>query len=123
MEFIIVGLGGFLGAICRYLVYLAERSFGVHSFPYGTLFINVSGCLLAGLLLAVSERVLPAHRYLILLGSMGIVGSFTTFSTFSVESFQLIRSNQFHFAIANIVANTILGIGAVWIGRYLTLKF
>lgn len=123
MEFLIVGLGGFFGAIARYLVYLAERYFGENLFPIGTLFINVFGCLLAGLLLAVVERALPVHRHLILLGSMGLVGSFTTFSTFSVESFHLIRSNQIPLAIANIVANTVLGIAAVWFGRFLTLKF
>ena len=52
MEFLVVGIGGFCGAIARYLVYLAERSIGVHLFPIGTLFINLFGCLLAGLLLA-----------------------------------------------------------------------
>lgn len=122
MEFIIVGLGGFIGAICRYLVYLSERALGLHSFPFGTLVINISGCLVAGILLGVVERSLPVHRHLILLGSMGLVGSFTTFSTFSVESFQLIRSNQIMLAGTNILTNTVFGIGAIWLGRFLSLK-
>lgn len=123
MEFFVVGFGGFCGAIARYLVYLAERSLCAHSFPFGTLFINFFGCLLAGVLLAIVERDFPIHRHLILLGSMGLIGSFTTFSTFSVESLQLIRSNQVFLAVVNIGANTMLGIAAVWIGRVLTLKF
>ncbi len=123
MEFIVVGFGGFCGAIARYLVYLAERSLGTHSFPSGTLFINLVGCLLAGILLAVVEQALPVHRYLILLGSMGLIGSFTTFSTFSVETLQLIRTNQLVLAITNVGANTILGVGAVVLGRALILKF
>lgn len=123
MEFLFVGLGGFLGAMARYMVYLAERSLGAQNFPFGTLVINILGCLIAGVLLAVVELSLPVHRNLILLLSMGLVGSFTTFSTFSVESLQLIRSNQILFAAANVGANTILGIGAVWLGRFLTMKF
>ncbi len=122
MEIIIVGFGGFVGAIARYLVYSPERSLGVHAFPFGTLFINILGCLLAGFLLAAVERALPIHRHLILLGSMGLIGSFTTFSTFSVESFSLLRSNQFAFALLNISANVILGMGAVALGRLLLLK-
>ncbi|MEW6056096.1 MAG: fluoride efflux transporter CrcB [Bdellovibrionota bacterium] len=122
MEFLVVGLGGFLGAMARYFVYLAERSIGAHSFPFGTLFINLLGCLLAGLLLAVVERSVPVHRHLVLLGSMGLIGSFTTFSTFSVESFQLIRANQLVLAMINVGANMVLGIGAVWVGRAILLK-
>ena len=123
MDFFVVGFGGFLGAIARYLVYLGERFIGVRFFPFGTLFINIVGCLIAGVLVAASDRALPNHRHLILLGSMGVIGSFTTFSTFSVESLQLIRTNQFTFAVANVGANTILGIGAVWLGRFLVQKY
>lgn len=122
MEFLVVGFGGFCGAIARYFIYLVERSIGIHSFPLGTLFINIFGCLLAGFLLAVIERGLPVHRHFVLLGSMGLVGSFTTFSTFSVESLHLIRTNQVALAITNVGANTALGIGAVWLGRVLILK-
>ena len=120
MEFLIVGIGGFCGAIARYFVYLVERSILSHHFPFGTVFINVSGCLLAGLLLATGERALPIHRHLILIGSMGFIGSFTTFSTYSVETLQLFRSGQTGLAGINVIANTVIGIGAVWIGRYLS---
>lgn len=123
MEFLIVGFGGFCGAIARYLIYVVERSIGNPAFPFGTLLINILGCLLAGFLSGAVERGLPIHRNLILLGSIGLIGSFTTFSTFSTESVQLIRSNQIVFAIISMGANMALGIGAVFLGRFVILKF
>jgi CrcB protein len=74
-------------------------------------------------MLAMVERVLPIHRNVILFVSLGLIGSFTTFSTFSVESLQLICSNQIVLALISVTANTSLGIGAVWLGRFLGLKF
>ena len=117
MEFLIVGFGGFFGAIARYLIYLGERQMTAHKFPFGTLFINLIGCALAGLLLSFIERSVPVHRHLILLVSMGFIGSFTTFSTFGVETLTLMRTNQLALAILNVSANVILGVLAVWFGR------
>lgn len=122
MDFLCVGLGGFFGAIARYGVYFIERSVGSHRFPFGTLIINLSGCLIAGALLAIAERVNPANRQLLLIGSMGFVGSFTTFSTFGVETFSLLRSGQANLALASVSANLILGVVAVWLGRMAFLR-
>lgn len=122
-ELFIVGVGGFVGAIARYLVYLIERSIGPAAFPFGTLIINLVGCLLAGLLLGVIERVVPMQRHLALFCSMGIIGSFTTFSTFSVESFQLLQANQTVLAMLSVGANVILGICSVGVGKMLIAGF
>lgn len=122
MEFLIVGFGGFFGSIARYLIYLGERSLSTYKFPLGTLFINVLGCFLAGLLLAMTEKSFPVHRHLILLGTMGFVGSFTTFSTFGVETFHLIRSGQPGLGLLNVTANLVIGIMSIWFGRFLLLK-
>lgn len=119
MELLLVGIGGFFGAIARYLVYTLERSVGIHSFPFGTLIINLIGCMIAGALLAMVERDFLINKNFILLSSMGFIGAFTTFSTFSVETLQLIRSDQAISAMINIAANTTLGVGAVWFGRRL----
>jgi fluoride exporter len=120
MGFLIVGFGGFFGALARYVVYLGERSLSSSRFPFGTLLIL--GCFLAGVLLAVVEKALPVHRHLILLGTMGFVGSFTTFSTFGVETLHLIRSDQIGWALFNVVANVVLGVFAIWLGRLFLLK-
>ncbi|MBY0472629.1 fluoride efflux transporter CrcB [bacterium] len=122
MEFLVVGFGGFFGSLARYLVYLCEQSLSTNRFPFGTLLINVAGCFCAGLLLAVVEKSLPVHRHLILLGSMGFIGSFTTFSTFGVETFHLIRSGQVALGLANVGANLVLGFLAIWFGKVLLLN-
>lgn len=122
MEFLLVGFGGFLGAVARYLVYLGERRLPHHSFPLGTLAINLVGCVLAGILLALIERATPYHRHLVLAASMGFVSSFTTFSTFSVESLGLLRAGQVGAVSASIAANVVLGIMAVWAGHSLMTR-
>lgn len=119
MEMLLVGAGGFVGAILRYLVYLGEKTFAAHQFPYGTLVINTLGCFAAGVLLAIVERDFPSHRQHILFISIGIIGSFTTFSTFSVETFQLIRQDAIFPALISVVANITLGLAAVWAGHFL----
>lgn len=121
MEFLIVGLGGSLGAICRYSVYLLEKPFGMREFPFWTLIINLIGSFIAGSIFALSERLLPEHRGMVLFVTVGFTGSFTTFSTLSVETFQLFKSNP-SMAVLNISLNLILGIGAVALSRSLFLK-
>jgi CrcB protein len=115
MEFLIVGIGGFFGSISRYLVYLLEKRFSP-AFPFGTLFINTLGCVLAGLCLAWASRALPQHKQLLLMIMMGYIGSFTTFSTFSVETFELIKTHQFVLAAVSVGLNLGLGLMAVWFG-------
>ncbi len=122
MDFLIVGLGGFLGAITRYFIYVYEKSTSPHQFPYGTLFINVLGCFIAGILLLASEKLNPAYRQILLFSTMGFIGSFTTFSTFGVETFNLIKSQQLGLALTNIGANLVLGIVAVYSGYLLSTK-
>jgi fluoride exporter len=122
MEFLIVGLGGFLGALSRYGFYLLESQFAKFTFPIGTLVINLFGCLLAGLLMASIEKSLPVHRNLILFASIGFIGSFTTFSTYSIETFSLIRNEQFLFAAANVLLNTFLGLVAIYLGRLIIIR-
>ena len=118
IEILLVGAGGFFGAISRYLIYLIERAYSSYQFPLGTLCINAVGCFLAGIMMAKIEQSESVHRYLLLLSSMGFLGAFTTFSAFSVESLQLIRSHQPMWALLNMGANVLLGIGAVWLGRF-----
>ena len=118
MDFLIVGLGGFFGAISRYTIYLFEGRFN-YIFPFGTLVINTLGCLVTGVFMGWAVKANPQLRQFIILGSIGFLGSFTTYSTFSAETIQLIRANQMLYAFSNVALNLVLGLVAVWIG----LKF
>jgi CrcB protein len=123
MPLILVGLGGFAGAITRYVVdgAIAERSTG--AFPWGTLAVNLSGSFLLGLLFAITtERaILPAEiRGPVLIG---FIGAYTTFSTYMLESWRLVESGAVGLALANLLGSLALGMVAVVaglaIGRYI----
>jgi fluoride exporter len=113
-----VGIGGFAGSVLRYLVsgWVQESSRSV-SFPYGTLAVNVVGCLLIGGLsyLADERGLLHAEARLFLI--VGVLGGFTTFSAFSNETFALLRAGEFVPAAANVLLSVFLCLTAVWLGR------
>ena len=116
-KLLIVGLGGFFGAIGRYTVSgWIQRLFKSPWYPIGTLGVNCLGCLLIGLLGGLVENrglFQPGTRLFVL---VGLLGAFTTFSTFGYETFSLIRSGEFLLAGINVAAQVILGLAAVWLG-------
>jgi fluoride exporter len=119
MPLVLIGLGGFAGAIARYLVdgAVAERTGG--GFPWGTLVINVSGSFLLGLLFALTaERaILPADiRGPVMIG---FLGAYTTFSTFMLESWRLVETGAWAVALANLGGSILLGLVAVVAGMTL----
>lgn len=122
-QIALVGLGGAIGSILRFLV-----SGWVHSampfgtFPYGTLAVNVLGCLAIGLLGGIGDvrqALDPAQRLFLLIG---VLGGFTTFSSFAYETLSLTRDAEVARAFANVLAQTTLGLGAAWIG-YTVARF
>jgi CrcB protein len=124
LKLLYVGLGGFFGAVARYGLsgLVQDRSSG--TYPFGTLAVNVLGCLLIGLLMyMVTARQLfsPQTRLFLMIG---LLGSFTTFSTVGYETFHYLRLERFGLALANVGANILLGLGAVaagWVaGKMLT---
>lgn len=116
-SIVIIGLGGFIGAILRYLISgWVQRLSSNPWFPYGTAGVNILGCLMIGLLGGWSEHrdlFSPATRLFLFLG---ILGSFTTFSTFGFETLSLLRDQRMGAALGNIALQVILGLGAVWLG-------
>lgn len=117
-RILIIGIGGFIGAVLRYLIsgYVQDLTKSI-GFPYGTLFVNVFGCFIIGVLFHLSEAhglFSSQSRSLIFIG---ILGSFTTFSTFGNETMNLFRESENLLASANVVAHIALGLGAVWLGR------
>lgn len=116
LKLLIIGAGGFIGAILRYQVSgWAHKIFG-SDFPYGTLSVNVIGSFLLGffLVLANTKLIVPdVYKNLI---AIGILGAFTTYSTFSYETFSLLQLNLIKQAFINIGLNVILGLLAIWLG-------
>ena len=116
MPLFLIGIGGFAGAIARYLVdgAVSERTGG--AFPWGTLAVNLTGSFVLGLLFALTaERaILPAEIRGPLL--IGFIGAYTTFSTFMLESWRLIEDGAITLALANLVGATLLGLLAVAAG-------
>jgi fluoride exporter len=113
-----VGVGGFLGSILRYaLGGLLVRFKAGWSFPLETLVINVSGCLVIGVLSGLVEtRGLFSGTTRAFL-FIGVLGGFTTFSTCGYETFQLLRDGQWPAAAASTGLQVALGVGAVWAGQ------
>ena len=119
-KLILVGAGGFLGAILRYAVGgWVHEALSNASFPYGTLVVNAAGCLLIGFLsgLAESRSVLGPEARLFLF--IGVLGGFTTFSSFAYETFSLARDAENLAAAINIFAQLTLGLAGVWFGNTL----
>lgn len=116
-QTLVVGAGGFVGAGLRFLVsgwvYQLVPNAG---FPWGTLVVNVVGCLVLGLLggLAEVRGVLSATTRLFLF--IGVLGGFTTFSTLAFETIALADGSQMLRAAANVAAHVVLGLGAAWLG-------
>jgi CrcB protein len=117
-----VGIGGFAGSVLRYVIsgYVQQLTQST-SFSYGTLAVNVVGCLSIGILsqLAESYGLLTTETRALLI--TGLLGGFTTFSTFSNETLNLFRDSEDLLALVNIGAHIFLGLGSVWIGRAFAL--
>lgn len=117
MPLVLIGIGGFAGAIARYLVdgAVTDRTGGT-AFPWGTLVVNLTGSFVLGLLFTVTtdRAILPAEiRGPILIG---FIGAYTTFSTYMLESWRLVEDGAIALVLANLVGSTLLGLVAVVAG-------
>lgn len=115
-KYLMVGTGGFLGAIARFWLggYVSSK-LGTR-FPYGTFIINCSGSFLIGFIITIlAEKThwSPNWRYLI---PIGFIGAYTTFSTFEYETFRVIQDGELFIAFLNVALSVIVGFAAVWLG-------
>jgi len=114
---LLVGIGGFVGSIARYVVSGAVQGLTPGTFPYGTFAVNAIGCFAVGAVshLAEAGGLLSGEARALVV--VGLLGGFTTFSTFGNETLNLIRDADWPLAAANVAAHVTLAIGAVWLGR------
>lgn len=114
---LLIGTGGFIGSILRYLLGTQVQQLSKSlQFPFGTLAVNLVGCVLVGFLAEIiGQRNIGSsdvRTFLI----VGLLGGFTTFSAFGLETMGLLRNGEIWLALGNIVSHTLLGLIAVWLG-------
>jgi fluoride exporter len=117
-KIVLVGVGGFAGAVLRYLgTGWAQSLSGSIGFPYGTLAVNMTGCLIIGVLSYLADvrgAFSPDTRIFLF---FGLLGGFTTFSTFGNETMNLFRQGENAAALANVGSHVVIGLFFVWLGR------
>lgn len=110
---------GAVGALCRFGTDRLGKTLLGTAFPYGTLTVNVLGCLLFGIFMQIDAQGGGFSKHTKLLVTTGFLGAFTTFSTFGFDTFQFFKTGHAVSALVNIGANLVLGLIAVWGGTLL----
>ncbi|WP_333594418.1 fluoride efflux transporter CrcB [Anaerospora hongkongensis] len=116
LEIILVAVGGGIGATTRYLTSnWAAARFGAE-FPMGTLLVNVVGCFIIGVFMALTTERLSVSPYWRLFIAVGFLGGLTTFSSFSYETLRLLQEADIMRAFYNVGLNVMVGFLATWLG-------
>ncbi len=121
LKIIIVGLGGFIGAVSRYLISGYVHQILKTEYPVGTVVVNALGCFTLGLIMYLVQNNQMFSSHFRLFMTIGVLGAMTTFSTFGYETFNLLVSTEYKLALYNIIGNVVIGILAVWSG-YVMLR-
>lgn len=115
-KVLLIGLAGLVGTLGRYaLSGIIARRFG-ETFPAGTLVVNVVGCFLAGFLFYLMQERFLVNETTRMALMIGLLGGFTTFSSFGLQTFTLLREGELWFAGMNIIGSNLLGLLMVWAG-------
>ena len=119
---LLVGAGSFIGGISRYLLSLYIQNKSLTSFPFGTMGVNLVGCLLIGIVFGIAEKgnLSPELRMFF---ATGLLGGFTTFSAFSNDTVALINTGQYNYAFTYVLITVVVGIVATFLGLLLTRLF
>jgi CrcB protein len=119
---LIAGAGGFLGTVSRFLASRYFQNLFFSSFPFGTFFVNVTGCLLIGIFFGLSQKgdiLSPEWRMFL---TVGFCGGFTTFSTFASENIALLKDGNFFYFALYTGLSVFLGLMATYLGNVFILK-
>ena len=122
MRYLIVGAGGFIGAVARFAVGVYFDTFWRRDFPLATFVVNVSGCFILGLFLTLATERLPVDPRLRLFLATGFVGAYTTFSTFEYETQRLTTTGALGWAIVNVLTSVVAGFAALQLGVFLARR-
>ena len=115
-QLLAIATGGATGALLRFWVANGVYALLGRDFPYGTLAVNVIGCLLMGILyVLLLERITAGVEWRAFL-LIGLLGAFTTFSTFSIETLALIENGELLKAVANMILSVVVCVAATWMG-------
>ncbi|MFA6001278.1 MAG: fluoride efflux transporter CrcB [Thermoleophilia bacterium] len=117
LNYLVIGLGGFAGAVSRYIVGLWIGERWGRSFPLGTMAVNISGCFLIGLLMSAfleKSMVSPQWRSFLV---VGFLGAYTTFSAFEYETGGLIKDGELLYAALNVILSVAAGFAALKLGE------
>ena len=112
-HFLLVGLGGFLGSVLRYMMSLIIKPSG---FPVPTMLVNLAGSFLIGIIVALSLRHPQLKGEWRLFLATGFCGGFTTFSAFAIENLEMLKNGQYGYCIAYVGGTVVLGIFAAYLG-------
>jgi fluoride exporter len=115
-QVIAIAIGGAAGSVLRYWMSTGVHAWLGRGFPYGTLAVNVLGCLVMGALFVLLTERSAANSVLRAGLLIGLLGGFTTFSSFSIETFNLIEQGALAKAAGNMAASLFLCVGATWLG-------
>ena len=115
-NFLLVGLGGMIGSVCRYAIALIFKN---TYFPFSTLIVNVIGSFIIGLILGISLKNPTFNNEWRLFLATGICGGFTTFSAFSYENMSLLKSGNYSYFFLYVGGSVVFGIFAAWFGMLL----
>ena len=118
---LLIGIGGFVGSVLRYgLGTTVQRWTAPSPFPAGTVVVNRLGCLVIGLLAGLAEARGGISAELRSLVFVGLLGGFTTFSAFGLETVELMRGGRAGLAAVNVLVQVVVGLTGVWGGLSLT---
>ena len=116
-----VDAGGFVGSVCRYLLSLIPVSEAT-VFPIKTFIINIIGCIVIGVLAVTASKNMEMSPQMMLFLKVGLCGGFTTFSTFALETADLMKAGHMGTALLYVLLSVLVGVAAIFVVEYVTLK-
>lgn len=121
LNILSVGLGGFIGAVCRYLIGLIPIN-ETTNFPIKTFAVNVIGCVVIGIVTVVAAKNTSLNSHMLLFLKVGMCGGFTTFSTFALETANLMKNGNLVISFLYVLGSVLVGVGVIFAIECFTMK-